>query len=173
MTHMKTLALAAALALTAGASFADTFNGPLDLSDGNGSFGRDNAIGAFLDTYTFTLAGDFLVSSTASSAAAGAQDLDYSSLLIKNAADATVATFQGNLGTDLNEFYTLPSMLLGAGDYRLVVTGVNSLTQASYTGNLAIFAAPIPEPQTYALLLAGLAAVGFVARRRKPGSHAL
>jgi PEP-CTERM motif-containing protein len=29
--------------------------------------------------------------------------------------------------------------------------------------------APIPEPQTYALLLAGLGVVGFVARRRKGG----
>ena len=27
---------------------------------------------------------------------------------------------------------------------------------------------PVPEPQTYALLLAGLAAVGFVAQRRRP-----
>lgn len=27
---------------------------------------------------------------------------------------------------------------------------------------------PVPEPQTYALLLAGLAAVGFVAHRRRP-----
>jgi hypothetical protein len=27
--------------------------------------------------------------------------------------------------------------------------------------------APVPEPQTYAMLMAGLAAMGFVARRRR------
>lgn len=35
----------------------------------------------------------------------------------------------------------------------------------AYLDNIAI--APVPEPSTYALMLAGLAAVGFVARRRK------
>ena len=37
-------------------------------------------------------------------------------------------------------------------------------TDAFETANYSI--TPIPEPQTYALLLAGLGAVGFVARRR-------
>jgi hypothetical protein len=32
-------------------------------------------------------------------------------------------------------------------------------------------AAAVPEPQTYAMLLAGLGAVGFIARRRK-AAHA-
>ncbi len=47
-------------------------------------------------------------------------------------------------------------------------TGLSSLTFS--TGQIAFEVAQvsaIPEPQTYALLLAGLGAVGFVARRRK------
>lgn len=41
-------------------------------------------------------------------------------------------------------------------------------TTASFDGtNITIAAAPVPEPSTYAMLVAGLAAVGFVARRRK------
>lgn len=37
---------------------------------------------------------------------------------------------------------------------------------AQYSGNITVTA--VPEPETYALLLAGLAAMGFVARRRRP-----
>ena len=39
--------------------------------------------------------------------------------------------------------------------------------KANYQGSLALTAAPVPEPETYALMLAGLGAVGFAARRRK------
>lgn len=38
--------------------------------------------------------------------------------------------------------------------------------QATFDGQTLTVAAPVPEPTTYALLIAGLAAVGFVARRR-------
>ena len=43
-----------------------------------------------------------------------------------------------------------------------------SLTQTKATGDLLSQTIPaVPEPQTYALLLAGLGVVGFVARRRR------
>ena len=53
-----------------------------------------------------------------------------------------------------------------AGDYTLKVSG-SGVTggSASYGGNLV--AAPVPEPETYAMMLAGLGAIGFMAMRRR------
>ena len=166
MTLSKTLT-AIALAAAASASYADTFTGPINLSSGNALFGRNDTIDTFTDTYTFTLGSSFSISGTASTAADGAQNLSFSSLKIFDAANVVVATFAGNLGTDLLEFYALSPVVLSAGNYSLVVTGINTPAQASYAGTLAIAAAVVPEPESYALLLAGLGAVGFVARRRK------
>ncbi|MEY4752065.1 MAG: hypothetical protein RIQ60_4279 [Pseudomonadota bacterium] len=57
--------------------------------------------------------------------------------------------------------------------------GPHTLTVTSSTGNNATFngtldvtkayavSAPVPEPETYAMLLAGLGALGFVGRRRR------
>ncbi|MCX7294173.1 FxDxF family PEP-CTERM protein [Janthinobacterium sp.] len=53
---------------------------------------------------------------------------------------------------------------LDAGEYTVHVTGVTSLTRAQYVGTVS--ARPVPEPETYGMLLGGLALVGFAARRR-------
>ena len=52
-------------------------------------------------------------------------------------------------------------------DYRLTVLATHAFgpkNTATWGGTVAV----VPEPGTYALLLAGLGVVGFVARRRRP-----
>jgi hypothetical protein len=51
---------------------------------------------------------------------------------------------------------------IGAGTYRLVATG-NAVRDTVF--NVSVSA--VPEPQTYALLLAGLGVVGWLARQRR------
>jgi hypothetical protein len=46
--------------------------------------------------------------------------------------------------------------------------GVISMPGAAPSNWVAMGVSPIPEPETYALMLAGLGVVGFVARRRRP-----
>ena len=49
--------------------------------------------------------------------------------------------------------------LRAGGEYRWTVIPGNSA--------VGTFTAPVPEPETYVLMLAGLSAVGFAARRRR------
>lgn len=62
--------------------------------------------------------------------------------------------------------------LLGGMPYLLTVSGdtVASITEGEGTVNVSVLNAtviPVPEPESYALLLAGVAMLGAVVRRRK------
>ena len=55
-----------------------------------------------------------------------------------------------------------------AGNYYLNLTGISNGHQGGiYNGAISVTA--IPEPETYAMMLAGLGALGFLARRRNNG----
>lgn len=56
---------------------------------------------------------------------------------------------------------------LAAGTYRVDIVGETVARNTQYTATVA--ALPVPEPETYAMLLGGLALVGFAARRRVKG----
>ncbi|MGB4812974.1 MAG: FxDxF family PEP-CTERM protein [Methylophilaceae bacterium] len=90
---------------------------------------------------------------------------------------ATVTAFSNAPGAIIN-FLALPgfgfvpgsagpspdSVNLGAGSYQVVFKSLLGST-GSFTGGISV--AAVPEPETYALMLAGLGLIGFSARRRQ------
>ena len=53
------------------------------------------------------------------------------------------------------------------GQQTLILVSDNNFSGTQFTQFVALSVAAVPEPQTYALLLAGLGAVGWVVRRRR------
>jgi hypothetical protein len=76
--------------------------------------------------------------------------------------DGNPWTLTSGAASDLN----LGTMSIGpATSIALVVTGTRDAAGNNFNGQLVL--TPVPEPETYALMLAGLGAIGFIASRRK------
>lgn len=165
-------AVCAGAMLAAPASYAADISHPptpIILVDGTGTFGASflsgNNSNTFSDHYTFSTVGlnfiDTLVGSIAHSALVGLAITGYD---LYDSGNNLVATgvMQSTGTVDL---WTIQTGGLAAGDYYVRVDGVIvSDTSASYAGNLNVL--PVPEPQTYAMLLAGLGLVAVRARAR-------
>lgn len=142
---------------------------PIILVDGTGTFGASFLSGnngnTFSDKYTFSTVGlnfvDTLVGSIAHSALVGLTITGYD---LYDSSDNLVAagTMQSSGTVDL---WTIMTGGIPTGNYYVRVDGmIVSETSASYAGNLNVL--PVPEPQTYAMLLAGLGIVAVGARIR-------
>ncbi|WP_338844565.1 FxDxF family PEP-CTERM protein [Massilia sp. W12] len=181
---MKKIALTA-IALAAAMSFnahavQDISHSPtaLTLNSSNnsinfgGKFAANNKDNFFADKFTFTLNSVYhaeaIVSSISASASTG---LALTGFSIYNNAGQLVFGGQ-QVSTGVKDVWKLPTHDFQAGNYWLQVSGyMVSTTSGSYGGNINLKQGPgpgpIPEAETWGMMLAGLGALGVLARRRK------
>ncbi len=153
---LKSLALAAALVASSASSFAA--GGSLGLISDNASFSSTVAAGAFADVWTFDT----------SVVDANASITNIRTKKFSNYITSFEAWLDGNMLTSTTLSYTttlsIEDLPLAAGSHTLEIKGFASAGGASYGGNIGVTA--VPEPETYAMLLAGLGLMGAIARRR-------
>ncbi|MRW93066.1 PEP-CTERM sorting domain-containing protein [Duganella sp. FT80W] len=78
---------------------------------------------------------------------------------------STLSNLSGVAGSVVNgEYVFYSSKYTGLSPYVLTLVGAANGTDADYSGTFKVTA--VPEPETYAMLLGGLALVGAVARRK-------
>ena len=182
MKNLKTLIAAAAFAAVSFgpsvASAADVSHAPtmitmdgLFTGDFGSGFGTKHAGDTFLDKFTFDVTGSPLefsasLTSTANKVNGG---LNISSFSLFTSTGTLIGTGTGTVGQV--DRFSVSNDVLGVGSYYLQVGGnVLSTSGARFDGNISL--SPVPEPETYAMMLAGLGLVGFAARRRKAAKQA-
>ncbi len=159
---LKAIATAALIVASGAASAATTNWGPHDPIEFG--FGFAQGAGASIsDEFDFTLG-----SSTGVLAVAVSNDGGLSNLV-----NGSVSLFQVGNATPINSFSFDSTAInfnfgsLAAGSYYYMVTAQVAADAAAGSYQLNSQLAPVPEPESYALLLAGLAGVGYMARRRR------
>jgi hypothetical protein len=163
-----------------GAALAGSFNIGLITSPDSQVIGNSTnpdpeqislSAGAFADEYLFSVnvASNYGSAATSISISGGAAFTSLNSELFSSVDGNVWNSIASNAG--MNFFGTwLTSLSFSAlaptpQEYKLVISGGKNAGAAAYGGNLTV--TPIPEPEIYAMMAAGLGLMGFVARRRQ------
>lgn len=161
----KELAAATAI-LVSGAASAVT-PGDLGTIDNSAITINNTHLGsaAFVDIYLFDVTGSGLGVGVVFDFTLPKLDIEFSSLSFVDLTTSTVLATD----TDGTDGWAVGTVLPGAHEYAFEVAGTpTGRLGGTYLGKLITFVpTPVPEPSTYALLLAGLGVVGYLGRRRK------
>jgi hypothetical protein len=174
MDRSKSLIAAVILASVSLGASAQIGNTPqaLNLIDNSAFFGdtfsMNNMGNSFSDQFTFSVNGttgsnlDAIAASISREASTG---LDITGLSLYGSGNNLISS-GSSMSSGAIDVWTLSSDNLTAGSYYLRVDG-NIVSNAGASFGGAVMLAPVPEPQTYGMMLGGLGVLGLLARRRK------
>jgi hypothetical protein len=174
--NLRVLAIASVLAFSSLSSvaYAAGPQGPgavtLTNSVGNtwtAAIGNTPALGAFTDVFTFTPAvnlGSVAWTTLINTSFNGMSNITFTGADLNGIA-LTAGAASPIPGMVYNYATLLPASPV-VGTLTLTVHGINT-TGGSYGGDLNVTMAPVPEPETYAMMLGGLGILAFLARGRK------
>lgn len=172
--HLSILAGIASVAAFAPAANAATFtpgspnftvsgniaNGPVSANIGNSGIVSGN----FSDSFLFRIdqfgTGSGSIS-TSTSLIGSSTDLDILSVTVNGLAAARTT-----LGNGAGEFFSIGDVPILSGALNSIVVTGFSRGNGSYGGN-ATFTPAIPEPTTWAIMMIGIAGIGFGLRRQR------
>jgi hypothetical protein len=162
---LKSISLLAALSLGTAAAQATTLDlGTLDEITTN-SGGVATSFGAIVnDNFTFSLSVASTVQSNVTTFLGNINPAFYG--IYTSGIDGLVGTAD-DVQLVAHGFSKGNFDVLAAGDYHFKVFGLSNANLSAYSISASAVAQPVPEPETYALLAAGLGIIGFVARRRR------
>jgi len=174
MTALAAIAFAGAMGM---AQAADISQAPvtIDLSSGSNVFSRvfssQNDGNTFTDRFNFTATAGSSLSAFVSSFMnpADTHGVALTGFSLYNSAGTAIQSGTNAMSGPIN-LWTNGASNLQASNYYLLVSGNivgHGVTRYDGALNLTPATAPVPEPETYGMLLGGLAVLGLVARRRK------
>ena len=168
---MRKFVLAAAMSAAAVLSSTSASAQTVTITGPSGTFGNDTVncdSGAptgpcsFTDTINFTTPSGYQLLNSTLSASETSDPLtfiSFSSITLNGVSFDEVAT-----GTA--DFYRLFNQLLTSGGLNTILVSGTTGGNAAYSGTLT-FAAAVPEPGTWAMMLLGFGAIGFSMRRKR------